>query len=246
MDLCKVPGLSPEHRASFDDSDPEAFLRGLVELVGPGFVQEPDALRMPHFYQRSPEELLEWLGAIDARHLGGGVFSSVVRSALNTYQRHGVPTSYVEAIRGKRHPVRGAGQIAGYWSYGITAAYASACDWSFDTDIIKQFQDMGIPAEWTVKLRFMNNEPEWIEVYWQCKMDLDYAVELWLAEYQTDDARCSYADIAACWTAEVPLEYALQTLPWLAGDKVISGWKQVSRPNIFFRRSDLDMSSRGR
>lgn len=224
MDLGKVPGLKPEHRAYFDDADPDAFLRGLDALVGPGFIQIPAALMMPHYYRRRPNELLEWLEAIDPHINLKSAFDPHVRAAIDTYRRYSVPIEYITIIKEKRHPIRGAGQIAGYWTYGITAEYTVACDWGFKTDIIKQFQDMGIPAEWTRRLSHMSNQPEWVEVYWQCGMDLDYAAELWKTNFQPE-TNCGHHSIVACWEAEVPLEYAKATAPWLAPEDVVTGWE---------------------
>lgn len=230
MDLDRVPGLKPEHRAYFDDAGvfaglrADSFLQRLDMLVGTGFIQVPAALMMPHYYRRRPDELLAWLEAIDAHANLKSAFDPNIRGALATYQRHNVPIEYLEVIKAKRHPVRGAAQIAGYWSYGISAEYAAVCDWGFKTDIIKQFQDMGIPAEWTQRLNYMSNQPEWVEVYWQSGMDLDYATELWKTNFQPV-TNCGHHSIVACWEAEVPLEYALATAPWLAPEDVVAGWE---------------------
>jgi len=134
-----VPGLKPIESAYFDNADPEDFLRQLNAMVGPGFIQVPAALAMPRYYERQPGELLKWLEAIDPHINLKSAFDHNVRDALNTYKRNRVPAEYVEAVKKKRHPIRGAGQIAVYYSYGVSAEYAAKCDWSFKTDIIKQF-----------------------------------------------------------------------------------------------------------
>ncbi len=215
-------GVTQEHLDFFQDSDPAKFVAALNAMVDT--VNSVNALMMPLYYNMHPEELLVWLEAIDATVNLGANFSPQVQAALRTYQRHRVPPEYVAALRGKRHPVRGSGQIAGYWDHGISAEYAAGCDWSFKTDAIKQFESLGIPAHWTGRLRHMSNFPEWVEVFWECRMDLYYAAALWAKNAQKG-ADCSYEDIATCWTAEVPLDYALLTLPWMEHETVVAGWQ---------------------
>jgi hypothetical protein len=224
VDLSRVPGLKPIESAYFDNADPEDFLQQLNALVGPSFIQVPASLAMPRYYQRQPGELLKWLEAIDAHVNLKSAFDHNVRDALNTYKRNRVPAEYVETMKKKRHPIRGAGQIADYYSHGVSAEYAAECDWSFKTDIIKQFEMMGIPAEWTVKLSHMSYQAEWVEAYWQARMDIGYALALWKTNLH-QGANCGHHSIVGCWEAEVPLAYAEQTAPWLAPEDVIAGWE---------------------
>lgn len=174
-----------------------------------------DALRLPARFGMQYAEFLEWLYILKQK-ANGREFAET-RTALTRYLSDKVPREYVAVISEKRNPVRGHYDICHLYRQEVPAEYAAATDWSFSASALKSLSLCGVPAEYAKQLNYMNKTPEWVEVFWQAKVESSYAKRLFYAGH-------GHHRIVEFWAHDVAVEYAEATPSALAVEDIIAGY----------------------